>query len=130
MRAIDTNVLVRFLTRDDEQQFATAETFMASLTRDNPGYVTTVALVEVWWVLSRAYGHSRSDLVRVFSEVLDSEQLLVQDADVVRLALRSAYDGADFADAVIAHSAAAAGCSTTVTFDRGAAESLGMQLLP
>jgi len=127
--AIDTNVLVRFLTRDDEEQFRTASDFMAALTRESPGFITTVALVEAWWVLSRAYGRDATQLTRVFSGLLDSEQIVVQDADVARLALRSASAGADFADAIIAHAAAAAGCSTTVTFDRRAADRLGMQLL-
>ncbi len=54
---------------------------------------------------------------------------MVQDADVVRLALRLAVAGADFPDAVISRVNAGAGCDTTVTFDVGASRHTGMRLL-
>jgi predicted nucleic-acid-binding protein len=129
MIALDTNVLVRFATRDDEGQFARESEFMSSLTSANQGFLGTVVLVETWWVLSRAYEYPAAETVRYLTALLDTDELLVQEPDVIRAALRDATTGADFADAVIARTAAAAGCESTVTFDKGAADHVGMRLL-
>jgi len=56
MIALDTNVLVRFLTQDDPGQGRLASTFIGSLTEANPGFVCREVLVELVWVLERSYG--------------------------------------------------------------------------
>lgn len=129
MIALDTNVLVRFATRDDDSQFVRASAFMSSLSRTHPGFLSTVVLVETWWVLCRAYGYDATETARYLTALLETEELVVQEPDIVRAALRDTSAGADFADAVIARTAAAAGCEGTVTFDRRAAERAGMSLL-
>ncbi len=129
MIALDTNVLVRYATRDDEPQFVRASEFMSSLSRTKQGFLSTVVLVETWWVLCRAYKYDSVDTARYLTALLDSEELVVQEADTIRAALRDTSAGADFADAVIARTAAAAGCAETVTFDKRAAEFAGMSLL-
>ena len=59
MIALDTNVLVRYLVRDDAEQAEAARALLESLTADRPGYVCREVAVECVWVLERAYGYSR-----------------------------------------------------------------------
>lgn len=129
MIGIDTNVLVRYVVRDDESQTALADGLIDGFTADEPGLVPLIALVECWWVLGRAYSLP-DDRRREFVEaLLTSQELRVERSDTVRAALRRTADGADFADALIAQAATEAGCATVMTFDRRAARSAGMQLL-
>lgn len=129
MMALDTNVLVRYATHDDEAQFARASEFMSSLSTTKQGFLGTVVLVETWWVLTRAYGYKATETVGYLTALLDSEEIVAQEPDIIRAALRDTSAGADFADAVIARTAAAAGCEKTVTFDARAAQRAGMSLL-
>jgi len=128
---VDTNVIVRFLAQDDEIQSPIATRFMSRLTKERPGFVSEVVLAEVTWVLSRAYKSSRSDIANAVEGLLRSAELIVENPDAAYRAL-GAYqssDAAEFADALIAQTAALAGASETVTFDRNAASTLGMRLL-
>lgn len=58
MIGIDTNVLVRATVRDDDAQAQRADAFLETLTREKPDYVTHIVLVELWWVLTRAYKYA------------------------------------------------------------------------
>jgi predicted nucleic-acid-binding protein len=120
---------VRFLVRDDRSQAARAKALIDGWTDASPGFVSTAVAVELHWVLRRSYGYSATTVTEVFRRLIGMPQVRFQDPDVVRRALDSVEAGADFADAVIAQASAAAGCSSTVTFDRGAARSARMTLL-
>ncbi|WP_277213803.1 PIN domain-containing protein [Isoptericola croceus] len=129
MIGLDTNVLVRYVVRDDGAQARQADGLIDALTPDAPGFVPLVVLVECWWVLDRAYSYPL-DRRRAFVEaLLATQELRVEQADTVRAALRRTDDGADLADALIAVGAAEAGCDTVMTFDRRAARVAGMTLL-
>ncbi len=91
--------------------------------------MTVVVLVEVIWVLRRAYGVEPAEVRAVVDRLLRAKEVVVQHADAVRLALRRAVSEADFPDAVIRELGAAAGCAMTVTFDVKAARHSGMHLL-
>lgn len=129
MIGIDTNVLVRYVVRDDAAQTALADDLIDGFTTDEPGLVPLVVVVECWWVLGRAYDVP-VDRRREFVEaLLAAQELRVERSDTVRAAIRRTVEGADFTDALIARAAAEAGCSAVMTFDRKAARSAGMQLL-
>ena len=130
MIGLDTNVLVRYIMQDDAKQAPLATRLVESLSAEAPGFLPLVAVVELAWVLSSAYDLNRAQLVEVFEGVLRTKELVIERAEVVWKALR-AYQSvkADFADCLIAHSAASAGCEKTMTFDRGAAKSAGMTLI-
>ncbi len=130
MIGLDTNVLVRYLTQDDAAQAARANAFVDQLTESHPGYITIVALAEIYWVLRRAYKYKKTTIAEGLRQLLESKEIVVEQADTVRRALRRVDTGGDFADALIAELGAAAGCERTVTFDEGAAKAAGMQLLP
>lgn len=131
MIGIDTNVVIRFLVQDDEAQARIATRLMSRLTRQNPGFVSSVVLAEVTWVLARAYKYSREHVASAVEGLLRSTELVIENADSAyrALAMYQTSASGEFADALIAQMAVAAGAIETVTFDRRAAESFGMRLL-
>jgi predicted nucleic-acid-binding protein len=126
---LDTNVLIRYVVRDDAEQTRLADELVDGFTTDSPGFVPVLVLVECWWVLDRAYSYP-VDRRRAFVEaLLASQEVRVDQADAVRAALRATHDGADLADALIAVIALEAGCERIMTFDRRAARAAGMTRL-
>lgn len=131
MIGIDTNVVVRFLAQDDQDQSAVANRFMSRLSSEKPGFISSVVLAEISWVLSRAYKLPREDIARAVEGLLRSAELIVENADAAYRALATYQrtNSAEFADALIAQTASLAGAAETVTFDKSAASSLGMRML-
>lgn len=123
MTGIDTNVLVRYITRDHPEQYKAAKRHLESrCSQDNPGYVSVIVLCELAWVLSRAYDAGLDEIVRVIDQILQTRQLQVQRRDQVRAALAEYVDsGADFADCLIGQINRTGGADETVTFDQKAA---------
>ena len=122
MLAIDTNVIVRYLTGDDPGQFATA----SALIRNEDIYVCTTVLLETEWVLRSVYGFSPSVCAKALSDFAGLPRVTLEDAAVVARALGWMEKGVDFADGL--HLAKAEGCEAFVTFDRefaAAANALG-----
>lgn len=116
MRAVDTNVLVRLVMHDDEEQLASAIEFVQRGT-----WASHVVLAEVAWVLREAYGLDHSATAVAMELLLKQEQLFVQDPDVVAAALE-AYRGKPslgFSDCLILEIARKAGHLPLGTFDRG-----------
>jgi predicted nucleic-acid-binding protein len=130
MIGLDTSVLVRYLMQDDAKQAAKATRLMESLTVEVPGFVSIVSVVELGWVLTSAYGLTRSQLEQALEALLRTKELVVDRADQVLQALRIfKATKADLADCLIERSAAGAGCEQTMTFDVGAAKGAGMILI-
>jgi predicted nucleic-acid-binding protein len=101
-----------------------------SLDADGPGFITVVSVVELYWVLTSAYGLAGHDVKRALEALLRAKQIVVDRADQVLRALRVFDDGkADFADCLIDRIASSAGCAETLTFDAGAAKHAGMSLV-
>ncbi|MDO5697900.1 MAG: type II toxin-antitoxin system VapC family toxin [Dermatophilus congolensis] len=129
MKALDTNVLVRLLVRDDPEQAAVATAEVARLTPASPGYVTVVTLAEIAWVLERGYRIPRAETLTALRRVVTADGVRVERPRDVERALDSADQGADFGDALIDAVSRSDGCATVVTFDRKAAKRLGWELL-
>jgi len=121
---VDTNVLVRYLARDDIRQTAIATDFFNTrLTADQPAFVSLIVLLETVWVLSSSYKYSKALIVEVVEKILNAAELVVEDSAGVGLALDLYCDTkVDFADALIAVHNSNNGCETTVTFDKVLAE--------
>jgi predicted nucleic-acid-binding protein len=130
MIGLDTNVLVRFLMRDDARQTPLATSFISSLTADSPGYISIAVVGELVWVLHYAYRVQKTELLLILSRLAASRCFLIEQRTVFLQAWRT-YSGSsvDFVDCVIAGVARQAGCSDTYTFDRKAARRAGMRLL-
>ena len=131
MIGLDTNVIIRFLVQDDEVQSPLAARLMSRLTRDKPGFVSAVALAETTSVLSRSYKASRELVAEAVEGLLRSTEIFVENTAAAWRALGAfkASQSVEFADVLIAETAALAGASETVTFDRRAATEAGMRLL-
>lgn len=130
MIGLDTNVLVRYLAQDDPEQSAQASALIEGLSEDNRGFISTVALVELHWVLRGAYKVSRADAATIVRQLLESRELVLQEPDLVRRALAHLNDEIDFSDAVISEAGEVAGCRHTATFDRRASQLKAMSLVP
>lgn len=130
MIALDTNVLVRYLAQDDPRQSAAATRLVErTLSAEQPGWVSLVALLETVWVMESCYQADATSVAAILADLLDTAQLRVQEAPAVRQAVeRHAKGGVDLHDCLIVSLAAAQG-ATVVSFDAKAAKRLGMQLL-
>jgi predicted nucleic-acid-binding protein len=129
---LDTNVLVRYLVQDDKVQSAAATRLVEKvLTVETPGFISLVALVEVIWVLESCYHCTRQEVAAIIERLLRVKQMRVQEAEVVWRAWRlyAAGGNAGFADCLIERIGHAHECMYTATFDKNAANSVGMQLL-
>ena len=131
MVGLDTNVVVRYLAQDDPKQSAAAtKLFEDVLTPEQPGFVSSVVLCELAWVLAECYGADRARIRAAIEGLLAARQIAIEGPDTVRRALRAwGESSADFADALIGTLAAAQGATRTVTFDRAAAKLPGFELL-
>ena len=112
MRAVDTNVVVRYLTGDDPDQTARVRDAIEA----KQVYVPTTVLLETEWVLRRAYGYAPNEIVGVLRALAGLPQVRVENAALLAGALEHAERGMDFADAL--HLGAAAQCDAMLTFDR------------
>lgn len=130
MIGLDTNVLVRYIMQDDPKQAQKASKLLESLTPTAPGFVTLVTVVELFWVLSSAYGLTRAQLVEALYALIRAKQLVVEQKDQVVRALR-VYDtsSADFPDCLIERTSNTAGCEKVMTFDVRASKQSGMNLI-
>lgn len=130
MIGLDTNVLVRYITQDDDTQSPKANQLIESLSADSLGYVSLVSVVELAWVFAGCYSLTRVEICEVLETLLHTKEICVANADIVWKAVRLFKTSkADFADCLIALSAQDAGCKVTFTFDQGAAQHCGMKLV-
>ena len=115
MRAVDTNILVRVLTRDDPRQLAAAEEYIA-----NGAWVSNVVLAETSWVLGSVYGLSDDQVATIVHMLLSHEHLSLQDAEVVSAALEQfrAASAPGFTDCLVLEIARKAGHLPLGTFDK------------
>lgn len=119
MIGLDTNVLLRYLTKDDpEQSRRASEIVRSAADRSEQLYLNIVVLCEAVWVLESSYGYGRQRISEVLDQVLRTEQFEVEGPDAVRAALARYRDGeADFSDYLISRTNTGSGCDHTVTFD-------------
>jgi predicted nucleic-acid-binding protein len=126
MRAVDTNVLVRLIARDDDKQVPAAESFVKK-----GAWVSLLVLAETTWVLSAAYELEHDEVVTAIDMLLNHESLTLQDSDVVVAALehfrRSARVG--FSDCLVLAIARKAGHLPVGTFDKSLSKLEGAEKL-
>lgn len=122
MRAIDTNVVVRLVVRDDPRQTALAETFVRG-----GAWVSLLALAEAAWVLGKVYGLSSNQLARTIDMLLNHRDLVLQEPEVVMAAVKllRAKPSLKFSDCLIVQLARKAGHLPLGTFDRALARADG-----
>jgi len=123
MLGIDTNVLVRFLVRDDEAQFEKARKLIKrEVAAGRRVFVNQLVLMETEWVLRSRYVVSKSQIIEAVSGLLNATDAQIEDEPAVEEALFIWKDSlADFADCLIGAKNRRLGCRATATFDAKAA---------
>lgn len=126
MHAVDTNVLVRLLARDDPKQAAAAETFASS-----GAWVSLLVLMEAMWVLESVYDRSSAQIAVAVEMLSAHVTLSLQDTDVVTEALARFRErpSLGFSDCLILEVARKAGHLPLGTFDRTLAKMDGAERL-
>ena len=126
MRAVDTNVLVRLVARDDPKQVSAAESFVA-----RGAWLSHVVLVEAVWVLTSVYELEPPAVATAVEMLLDHRDLTIQDSRAVVAALEQyrARPAVSFSDCLVLEVARKAGHLPLGTFDRALGKLDGAQRL-
>jgi predicted nucleic-acid-binding protein len=126
MRAVDTNVLVRLVTRDDARQVAAAERFV-----ERGAWVSHLVLAEATWVLTLVYDRGPVDIATAVEMLLNHEHLTLQDPDAVAAAVEDfrGRPALGFSDCLVLAIARKAGHLPLGTFDRNLAKVAGTHKL-
>jgi predicted nucleic-acid-binding protein len=124
MLGIDTNVLVRFLVRDDEAQFDKAKKLIRrEVSAGRRVFVSQLVLLETEWVLRSRYGLQKTELLQVLSGLLDAADVQFEDEPAIEEAVFVwKENSAGFADCLIGAQNRRLGCSATASFDLKAAK--------
>ena len=132
MIGIDTNILVRYITQDDELQSGVATEFIENYcSNGNKIFVNHLVICELVWVLKKCYKLSKPKTITVIEHILQISQFSIENAQVVWQALTDYKRGsADFADYVVGRTNTFNNCDETVTFDKKSGKSNGFALLP
>lgn len=126
MRAVDTNVLVRLMTRDDATQVAVAEAFVAK-----GAWVPLLAVAESTWVLGSVYDRGPEAIATALDMLLSHEHLTIQDSETVSAAVARfrKHPKVGFSDCLMVEVARKAGHIPLGTFDRNLGKMDGAQRL-
>ena len=126
MRAVDTNVLVRLVARDDAGQAAAAEEFVAK-----GAWVSHLVLAEASWVLSQVYELRPTDIAKAIAMLLQHKSITLQDADAVSTALErfAGNPRLGFSDCLVVEIARKAGHSPLGTFYQALSKLEGVERL-
>ena len=121
MKALDTNVVVRFLLNDDRHQAARAKRLlMQAESAGEPLLLTNPVLLELIWVLTAVYDFSRTEVLDALELLAGMPALCFESYDVVvALITRGRAGTTDLADLLIGVWATAQGCEATLTFEKG-----------
>lgn len=126
MRAVDTNVVVRLLVRDDPEQVRAAEKFTS-----RGAWISHLVLAETSWVLDAVYERTREQIATALDMLLSHKDLTLQDSDVVAAALEQfrKRPALRFADCLVVEIARKAGHLPVGTFDKSFAKLDGTERL-
>jgi predicted nucleic-acid-binding protein len=119
MKALDTNVLVRYLVQDDPAQSRRAATYIESAAATGEQIlIGNIVLCETVWVLDSAYGYSKREIEGAIEKLLQSSTFQFEAKDMIHSAFDDYRSGRfDFADCLIGRIHALSGCEPTATFD-------------
>ena len=131
MKAIDTNILIRFLTGDDERQAKKVYSiFKRAESEKKQLFVPLLVVLEMIWVLESVYEVSRIKILDSISDLLLMPVLKFGHHSALQQLVHSAHGNKyDLSDSLIAHSAKVNGCETVITFDKKAAKFNFFELL-
>lgn len=117
MEAIDTNILIRYLTQDDIEQ---GEVAKALIDNRGPVFVSHIVFVEAVWVLSTSYRLDKPTIADALQGIVNNDFFILEKGQIISKALNDYRNGFDFADMLIGYRGRDSGCKTTYTFDKKA----------
>ncbi len=122
MKALDTNVLIRFLVRDEKRQAeAVYKTFKQAESDNELLFIPLLVLLETVWVLESVYKIKRQDVLDSIYALLLMPILEFESQSTIMSFVSSARETkTELSDLLIAHSAKSAGCESVLTFDKQA----------
>jgi predicted nucleic-acid-binding protein len=131
MKALDTNVLIRFLVKDDERQSGIVyKIFKQAEFNKEILYVPLLVVLEIIWVLESVYKTSRHDILESINDLLLMPILEFEAQPTILSFISSAQEtSTDLSDLLIAYAAKSAGCECMLTFDKRASEHKFFNLL-
>ena len=131
MPSLDTNVLVRYLVQDDSGQLAAAKRLISRCVSDGQSlFVPVTVALELEWVLRARFGYIKEDVMQALSSLFSAAELRFESERALEVALHLYREGsADFADCLHIALARQAGEQPLWTFDKGAAQVIGAQLI-
>lgn len=130
MSAVDTNVLVRYYVRDDEEQFEKALKIFQQATIQYPIYINHIVLTEWVWVLTRAYKIPKKSILEELEIMLESKEIELEGKQTIRSAIKEfKHSKADFSDCLISAKNQTASKAPTYTFDKKASRLKRMKML-
>lgn len=129
MIAVDANILLRYLLRDQPEQAQAAQALLDGLTADEPGFICREVVLETVWVMQRTYKSPRRAIAVALLELMARENLVFEAAnDTARALLLYRRTNADFSDLLILAAARRAGANPLYTFDQRLARAEGATL--
>ncbi len=130
MIGLDTNVLIRAITRDEPKASQAAVALLSGLTSENPGVLNSVVIAEMAWTLRTGYDYQRLEIVEVVDRLLQSPAYVFTDRQAMNETVsRCRAENLHLADALIAELNRKMGCLRTMTFDVQAANSSAFALV-
>ncbi len=124
MKAIDTNILVRFLVGDSKKQAQVVyNLFKETEAKSEELFVPLLVIIELIWVLEAVYSIGRKDLLDSIGDLLLMPILKFENVEAIQKFIRVARNSTyDLSDLLIAHSTRNSGCETIYTFDKKASK--------
>ena len=125
MKGVDTNILIRFLIGDNEQQAKKVyKLFKKAESEKNELFVPLLVVLELIWVLESVYEIPRDEILETLSDLLLMSILKFEHQSTLQQFTLSAQGNKyDLSDLLIAHSAKTNGCEIVITFDKKASKS-------
>lgn len=121
MIGLDTNIIIRIITRDDTSQLENAWKFIQKNSHSS-FYISTIVILEVSWVLAAVYKYTKEQVIDALCRLADVDGFIFEAEKELKQALKTySQRNVDFADCLIGLLNKKNGCEYTVTFDRNAA---------
>lgn len=115
MIALDTNVLVRFITQDDSEQTSHANHLIEG--KSSSFFLSDIVLAETVWVLARSYHWKREEICSALDMLFTANDLVFEDFEGVVFATQQTIKGGDWADHLLRYKSEQNGCTHLVSFD-------------
>nr|WP_253307863.1 type II toxin-antitoxin system VapC family toxin [Rickettsia endosymbiont of Ceutorhynchus assimilis] len=122
MIGIDTNVLVRYLTQDDEKQATIVNKVISQYENQAQSiFINNIVICELIWVLERGYKYSKKEITDAVRAILSTTEFVFEQPETLWLSLND-YEkyNADFSDILLGKINKVYGCISTITFDNKA----------